>query len=120
MAARPETRYARSGDLSIAYQVFGEGSLDLVLVPGFASHCDQSWEEPQLAAFMRRLASFARIIVFDKRGTGLSDRAAGIATLEERMDDVRAVMDAAVSRRAAMLGVSEGGLAVHIGPGWSD
>lgn len=106
---RPETRYAKSGDVHIAYQVFGEGPLDLVLVPGSTSHLDLAWEEPAFERYFRRLASFARVISFDKRGTGLSDRAAGIATLEERMDDVRAVMDAAESERAAILGISEGG-----------
>lgn len=106
---RPETRYAKSGDVHIAYQVFGEGPLDLVHVPGSTSHLDIAWEEPAFERYFRRLASFARVISFDKRGTGLSDRAAGIPTLEERMDDVRAVMDAAESEQAAILGISEGG-----------
>jgi class 3 adenylate cyclase len=106
---RPETRYARSGDVSIAYQVLGDGPLDLVFVPGWISHLDHYWEEPRVARFFRRLGSFARLIRFDKRGTGLSDRAVAIPTLEERMDDVRAVMDAAGSARAAVLGISEGG-----------
>src|SRR5439155_6113116 len=101
-------RYARSGDLHIAYQVLGDGPLDLVLVPGFVSHLECAWEEPAFAAFHRRLAENFRLILFDKRGTGLSDRAAGNASLEERMDDVRAVMDAVGSERAALLGVSEG------------
>ena len=105
----PETRYARSGDLSIAYQVLGDAPLDLVLVPGWVSHLDISWEEPRFADFSRRLASFSRLILFDKRGCGLSDRVAGFATLEERMDDVRAVLDAVGSKRAAIVGVSEGG-----------
>jgi len=91
----PETRYARSGDLSIAYQVVGDGPLDPVFVPGFVSNLDLFWEEPERADFLLRLATFSRLILFDKRGTGLSDRAAGIASLEDRMDDVRAVMDAA-------------------------
>lgn len=105
---RLETRYARSGDVSIAYQVIGEGPLDLVYVSGWVSHLDVSWEEPRYARFLRRLASFSRLILFDKRGTGLSDRAAELPTLEQRMDDVRAVMDAVGSTRAALLGVSEG------------
>lgn len=105
----PETRYARSGDLRIAYQVTGSSLLDLVFVPGFVSNLDLFWEMPEWAYFFSRLAAFSRLILFDKRGTGLSDRVAGIATLEERMDDVRAVMDAAPSERAALFGASEGG-----------
>jgi class 3 adenylate cyclase len=105
----PETQYARSGDLRIAYQVAGGGPLDLVFVPGFTSNIDLFWEMPEWAGFFSRLAAFSRLILFDKRGTGLSDRVAGIANLEERMDDVRAVMDSAGSQRAALLGVSEGG-----------
>src|SRR5205823_1517385 len=106
---RPVTRYAKSGKLSIAYQVVGEGPLDLVLVHGFVSHLDVAWEEPHLAQFLNRLASFSRLIVFDKRGTGLSDPVAEPPTFAERMDDVRAVMDAAGSERAALFGISEGG-----------
>ena len=105
----PETRYAKSGDVHIAYQVLGRGPLDLVFVPGFVSHLEHYWEAPPVARFMQRLASFTRLILLDKRGTGLSDRMAGIPTLEQRMDDVRAVMDAVDSERAAVLGVSEGG-----------
>jgi class 3 adenylate cyclase len=105
----PETRYAKSADLSIAYQVIGNGPLDLVFVPGFVSNLELVWENPGWAHFFTRLSAFSRLIMFDKRGTGLSDRMAGIATLEERMDDVRAVMDAAGSDRAALFGVSEGG-----------
>ena len=104
-----ETRYARSGDVSIAYQVVGAGSLDLVFVMGWVSHLDYYWQEPRFARFLRRLASFARVILFDKRGTGLSDRSVGLPTLEQRMDDVRAVMDAVDSKRAALVGISEGG-----------
>ena len=104
----PETRYAKSGDTNIAYQVTGSGVVDLVFVMGWASHLDWSWQEPSFARFLRRLASFSRLISFDKRGTGFSDRSAGLATFEQRMDDVRAVMDAAGSERAALLGVSEG------------
>src|SRR5215204_5532851 len=103
----PRTKYAKSGDLSIAYQVVGDGPIDLVCAPPAVSHLEYAWEEPGYARYLRRLAAFSRLILFDKRGTGLSDRAAGIAPLEERMDDVRAVMDAAGSERAVLLGVSE-------------
>jgi class 3 adenylate cyclase/pimeloyl-ACP methyl ester carboxylesterase len=109
MSTMPETRYAKSGDTYIAYQIMGEGPFDLVFVPGFISHVEMQMESPVFAPFVERLASFCRLIRFDKRGTGLSDRLSGIPTLEERMDDVRAVMDAAGSTRAALLGVSEGG-----------
>ena len=107
----PETRFAKSDDLHIAYQVVGDDAhpLDLVLAPGWVSHVEHAWEEPHYAAFLRRLAGFSRLVLFDRRGTGLSDRVARLPTLEERMDDVRAVMDAAGSRRAALLGISEGG-----------
>ncbi len=105
----PETRYARSGDISIAYQVLGDGPLDLVFVHGWVSHLEYAWEQPRLAHFYRRMASFARLIRFDKRGTGLSDRVAELPTLEQRMDDVRAVMDAVGSERAVLFGISEGG-----------
>ena len=105
----PETRYAKSGDVNIAYQVVGDGPLDLVLVPGFVSHLDIDWEEPRYAHLLRRLSSFSRLIRFDKRGTGLSDRTVGLPDLETRMDDVRAVMDAVGSEQAALLGYSEGG-----------
>src|SRR6478672_9076226 len=104
----PETRYARSGETRIAYQIVGNGPLDLVFVPGFISNLDLMWETAY-AHFFSRLAAFSRLILFDKRGTGLSDRDVGIANLEDRMDDVRAVMDAAGSERAALYGVSEGG-----------
>ncbi len=107
-AMPPQTRYARSGEVGIAYQEFGEGELDLVLAFPFLSHLDLIWENPLLSHFLRRLGSFARTIVFDRRGVGLSDPVARPATLEERMDDVRAVMDAAGSERAALLGMSEG------------
>jgi pimeloyl-ACP methyl ester carboxylesterase len=105
----PATRYARSGDVSIAYQVSGDGPFDVVFVPGFVSHVELMWEVPTLAEFTRQLGSFCRLIHFDKRGTGMSDRVTGVPTLETRMDDVRAVMDAVGSERAALLGVSEGG-----------
>lgn len=104
-----ETHYAKSGDVNIAYQVTGSGSLDLVLVPGWVSHVEHAWEEPSFAAFLHRVASFSRLIFLDRRGTGLSDPVAGLPMLEERMDDVRAVMDAVGSERAALFGISEGG-----------
>ncbi|HKX01081.1 MAG TPA: adenylate/guanylate cyclase domain-containing protein [Methylomirabilota bacterium] len=106
---KPETRYARSGDVNIAYQVVGRGPRDLVFVPGWVSNVELLWEEPTMVRFIERLASFSRLILFDKRGTGLSDRVANIPDLETRMDDLRAVMDAVGSARAALLGVSEGG-----------
>src|SRR3954453_20051007 len=105
----PVTHYARSGEVSIAYQVLGDGPFDVVWVPGSFSHVELNWTVPNRAAFNRRLASFCRLIMFDKRGTGMSDRAQGVANLETRIDDVRAVMDAAGSERAALFGVSEGG-----------
>lgn len=101
--------YARSSGVNIAYQVTGAGSLDLVLVSGFVSHLDMDWAHPRSARFLERLESFARLIRFDKRGTGLSDRSVGLPDLETRMDDVRAVMDAAGSQRATLFGYSEGG-----------
>jgi pimeloyl-ACP methyl ester carboxylesterase/class 3 adenylate cyclase len=106
--AKGLTRYARSGRLHVAYQVHGEGPRDLVFAPGFVSNVELWWEEPILARFFERLTSFTRLVLFDKRGTGLSDRPGGVATLEERMDDVRAVMEAVGSERAAILGASEG------------
>ena len=107
--AVPVTRYAKSGDVHIAYQVFGSGATDLVFVPGFISHIENYWEHPDLARWLLRLAAFARVIMFDKRGTGLSDPVAEMPSLELRMDDVRAVMDAAGTESAALQGVSEGG-----------
>ena len=110
MALKPsKTQYAKSGEVSIAYQVIGDGPIDLVFVPGFISHVELIWDFPPARHMIERLASFARLIAFDKRGTGLSDPVVGAPTLEERMDDVRAVMDAAGSERAALIGVSEGG-----------
>lgn len=105
----PDTHYAKSGDVHIAYQVVGEGSFDLVLVPGWVSHVEYAWEQPLFAKFLQRLASFCRLIILDRRGTGLSDPVAQLPTLEQRMDDVRAVMDAAGSERATLFGISEGG-----------
>jgi pimeloyl-ACP methyl ester carboxylesterase/class 3 adenylate cyclase len=107
--SRPTTRYAKSGGVSIAYQLVGDGPRDLVYVPGWVSNIECFWEEPGSARFFERLASFSRLILFDKRGTGLSDRVTDMPTLETRMDDVRAVMDAAGSTSAALLGLSEGG-----------
>ena len=111
MSSEPETRYVKSGDAHIAYQVVGDGPADLIVVRGYISHLDVAWESPALAAFYRRLASFCRLILFDKRGTGLSDRVPEdrLPTLEQRMDDMRAVMEAVGSQRAALLGASEGG-----------
>ena len=106
-----QTRYARASDgVSIAYQVLGEGPRDLVWVPGWISHVEAAWDEPTMARFFERLASFSRLLLFDKRGTGLSDRVIDtqLPTLEQRMDDVRTVCDAVGSERAALLGVSEG------------
>src|SRR5438094_2104085 len=105
----PPTQYAKSGDTSIAYQVVGNGPIDVVLVLGFATHLELQWELPSFARFFDRISSFARLIIFDKRGTGLSDPVTEAPTLEQRIDDVRAVMDAAESERAALFGISEGG-----------
>src|SRR6202158_948969 len=102
------TRYARSGDVHIAYRMFGDGPRDIVLIPGTLSHGELLWEVPSNEHLLKRLTAFARVIVFDKRGQGLSDRVAEF-TLEERIDDVRAVMDAAGSERATIYGWSEGG-----------
>jgi class 3 adenylate cyclase/pimeloyl-ACP methyl ester carboxylesterase len=106
---RPPVRYAKSGALNIAYQVTGSGPRDLVLISGFVSHLELDWAEQRHVHFLERLGSFARLIRFDKRGTGLSDRPGGLPDLETRMDDVRAVMDAAGSERAVLFGYSEGG-----------
>jgi pimeloyl-ACP methyl ester carboxylesterase len=108
----PETRYAKSGDLNIAYQVVGEGPFDLIYVPGWISNVELMWEEPAHAHVLERLLRFSRLILFDKRGTGLSDPVSldRLPTLEERMDDVRAVLDAVGSQRTAVFGFSEGGL----------
>lgn len=110
-AVLPETKYAKSGDVHIAYQAIGQGPVDLLFIPGWVTHLELAWENPHQNRFLRRLASFSRLILFDKRGVGLSDRVPldQLPILEERMDDVRAVMEAAGSERAALLGVSEGG-----------
>jgi class 3 adenylate cyclase/pimeloyl-ACP methyl ester carboxylesterase len=104
----PVTRYASSGDVSIAYQTMGNGPLDIILIPGIVSHVEFMHELTGYTAFLRRLSTFARVVTFDKRGQGLSDRVAGVPSLEERIDDVRAVMDAIGSRQATLLGFSEG------------
>src|SRR5688500_17177465 len=107
----PETHYVQNGDVNIAYQVIGDGDFDIVFVMGWVSHLEYFWNEPHFAAFLDRLASFSRLILFDKRGTGLSDRVplSQLPTLEQRMEDVHAVMDAVGSERAVLIGVSEGG-----------
>jgi class 3 adenylate cyclase len=107
--ATPVTRYAKSGDVHVAYQVFGSGPIDLVFVPGFVSHVENYWEHPALGRWLLRLGSFARVIMFDKRGTGLSDPVAEVPSIDLRMDDVRAVMDAVGAESAAQFGISEGG-----------
>lgn len=106
---KPKTRYTKSGDCNIAYQVVGEGQIDIVYIPGWVSNIDMMWTEPRLATFLTGLANFSRLILFDKRGTGLSDRMNHLSTLEERMDDIRAVMDAVGSSNAVLFGHSEGG-----------
>jgi pimeloyl-ACP methyl ester carboxylesterase len=105
----PETHYVKSGTVHIAYQVVGESAIDLVVVPGIFTNVDYQWEEPSSAAFLRRLASFARLILFDPRGTGLSDRAPELPTVDQQMDDVNAVVEAVGSKRAAIFGLSQGG-----------
>ena len=109
MARAAETKFARSGDVDIAYQVFGEGERDIVMTMGWVTHLEVMWELPELAYFLERLGSMGRVIIFDKRGTGLSDRVPGMVTLEQRAEDVRAVMDAARSERAAFVGWADGG-----------
>ena len=106
---KPTTQYTRSGRINIAYQVFGTGPIDLVYIPGWVSNIDWMWQCPELVLFLQDLGRMARVILFDKRGTGLSDRVVELSTLEERMDDIRAVMDAAGSERAVLFGHSEGG-----------
>jgi len=109
MAEIPSTHYVKSDGIHIAYQVLGEGSFDLVFVPGFVSNVESIWRSPEATAFFRRLASFSRLILFDKRGTGMSDRGSEIFTLEQRMHDVQAILDEVGSERAALFGISEGG-----------
>jgi class 3 adenylate cyclase len=105
---QPMTQYAKSGDVHIAYQAFGNGPINLVMVPGFVSNVENYWDQPDLARFLNRLGSYARVVTFDKRGTGMSDRVAELPGLEQRMDDLRAVMDAAGMEQAALVGISEG------------
>lgn len=106
----PQTRYARTADgVNVAYQVVGDGPVDLVFVPGWVSHIEYAWEEPSVAPFLERMSRFSRLILLDRRGTGLSDRVHELPTLEQRMDDLRAVMDAAGSQRAVIFGISESG-----------
>ena len=105
----PETKYAKSGEINIAYQCIGNGPLNLICVIGWVSNVEYMWEEPTLSSFLKRLASFSRLIIFDKRGTGLSDRVKELPTLELRIDDMRAVMDATGTEKAALFGISEGG-----------
>jgi pimeloyl-ACP methyl ester carboxylesterase len=105
----PVIEYAKSGDVHIAYQLIGDGPPDFVLAPGYVSHLDLWWESRYWARLFERVSSFCRLILFDKRGTGLSDRPTVVATLEERIDDIRAVMDAAGSQGARIFGLSEGG-----------
>jgi class 3 adenylate cyclase len=109
MSVPAETRYARSGEVSIAYQVTGAGSRDLVYVPGVSQHVELNWENPPVSRFLERLGSLGRLIVFDKRGTGMSDRVTGSPTLDARMDDIRAVMDATDSEQAVLFGAGDGG-----------
>jgi class 3 adenylate cyclase len=109
MAEVPATHYVKSDGIHIAYQVLGEGPFDLLFVPGFISNVEATWRSPDLSAFFRRLASFCRLILFDKRGTGMSDRGSQIFTLEQRMHDVRAILDEVGSKQAALFGASEGG-----------
>ncbi|MGH0031114.1 MAG: adenylate/guanylate cyclase domain-containing protein [Myxococcota bacterium] len=109
MTAHPKTRFAKNGDVNIAYQVVGEGDFDLVYVPGWVSHVEEVWREPRFAAGLKRLASFSRLVLIDRSGTGMSDPVVHLPTLEERSEEVRAVMDAAGVERASLLGVSEGG-----------
>jgi pimeloyl-ACP methyl ester carboxylesterase len=109
MGDLPTTRYAKSDNVHIAYQVIGTGPIDVLFVPGFVSHIEAVWQNPVASAFLRRLASFSRLILFDKRGTGMSDRDSQVFTLEQRMHDVQAVLDEVGSERAALIGVSEGG-----------
>ena len=105
----PPTRYAKSGDVNVAYQVVGDGPYDLVFAPGIISNVELAWEEPHWARFLERLASFSRLVLFDRRGSGLSDRVTGVPTLEERTDDLRAVLEAVGSERAALFGSGDAG-----------
>ena len=103
------TRYAKSGEVNIAYQLFGEGPRNIVLAPGFVSHVEHIWDHPAPARFLRRLGAMGKVVIFDKRGTGMSDRVGGVPHLDQRIDDIRAVMDAVGFKRANLIGISEGG-----------
>src|SRR6188508_888858 len=107
---QPETRYAKVGDIHVAYQTVGTGPVDIVCIPGIFTHVEWLWEEPGSAAYLRELAGFARLILFDPRGLGLSDRSASLPTLEEQIDDVTAVLDAVGSETPYVFGASQGGL----------
>src|SRR5262245_39230370 len=109
MDGRPTTHYVKSDDVHVAHEVFGEGPRDLLFVPGFVSNIEAIWASAGQRAFFERLASFSRVILFDKRGTGMSDRSSQIFTLEQRMHDVQSILDEVASKRAALFGVSEGG-----------
>jgi pimeloyl-ACP methyl ester carboxylesterase len=108
-AMPPVTRYAKSGDVQIAYQVFGDGPINVVIVPPFVSNIENYWDEPDFSRWLLRMAGYARVVMFDKRGTGMSDRVGELPGVDERMDDLRAVMDAVGIQEAALLGISEGG-----------
>src|SRR4051795_13743930 len=110
MVRMPDTHYAKGPSGDIAYQVIGEGPIDLVIVPGWISHIDKQWDDQSWRGFIEELSSFARVIIYDKSGTGLSDPVDGVPTVENRADDLRAVLDAAGSDRPALFGFSEGGL----------
>ena len=109
MVTAPETQYAQSGELSIAYQTVGGGPIDLLFVPGFVSNVELMWERPAFAGMLERLSGIGRLTFFDKRGTGCSDRSLGTGSSEDRMDDLRAVADAAGIESAVVIGISEGG-----------
>ena len=106
---KPITKYAKSGDINIAYQVIGQGSVDIVFVPGWISNIDLLWEDSKFSIFLTKLSEFTRLIIFDKRGTGLSDKVSALCSLEERMDDIRSVMDSVGSKKVILFGHSEGG-----------
>ena len=117
---RPDTRYARSGDVHIAWQAFGEGDTNLVMIPPFVSHIENFWDQPDCARWLLRLGAFARVVMFDKRGTGMSDRVADLPGVDQRMDDVRAVMDAVIGlfqRERLLLWVLHPRPSTALGPG---
>jgi pimeloyl-ACP methyl ester carboxylesterase len=104
---RPKTRYAKANDINIAYQVVGDGPVDILYAQGWLTNIEYAWESPDYARFLRKLGSFSRLIFFDKRGTGMSDRDVGVATLEQRTEDITAVLDAVGSKKVALYGSSE-------------